>query len=304
MSSLRARFFRAGVKLLIRRRDWGQRDALVRRSRRLFGAPPLFQRLSSYDVRVTRTQPPEPRGEWVVAPAAGSRTILYLHGGGYVAGSAASHRPITAAFARRTPAQVFALNYRLAPEHPFPAALDDAERAYEWLLSRGIPPKAIAVGGDSAGGGLTLALLMRLRDKGTALPACAVMFSPWTDLVGTGASLQANDGKCAMFRPENIPAFAICYAPPEAWRDAGVSPLYGRLDGLPPLHFQLGSDEVLRDDAVRVHEGVLSLGGSSELVAYDGVFHVWQMLDGLMPEAGEALARACAFVKGCVTLER
>lgn len=303
MSSLRARCFALGVRLMIRRRDWGPRDALVRRSRRLFGAPPLLQRLRSYGVRARRTQAAEPQGEWVVAPAAGSRTILYLHGGGYVAGSPASHRPIIAALARRTPAQVFAPNYRLAPEHPYPAALDDAERAYDWLLSLGIPPTSIAIAGDSAGGGLTLALVMRLRDKGTALPACAVLFSPWTDLVGTGASLQANDGKDSMFRQENISAFATCYAQPDAWRDAGVSPVYGRHDGLPPLHFQVGSDEVLRDDAVRVHDSVLASGGSSELVLYDGVFHVWQMLDGLVPEAGEALARVGTFVRTCVRLD-
>jgi monoterpene epsilon-lactone hydrolase len=304
MSSLRVRLFGLGVSLMIRRRDWGPPEALVRRARRVMGSPPAFQRLRSFGVRVTRTQPPEPAGEWVVAPAAGSRTILYLHGGGYVSCSPATHRPIIAALARGTPAQVFAPNYRLAPEHPYPAALDDAEHAYEWLLSLGIPSKAIAVAGDSAGGGLTLALLMRLRDQGVALPACAVLFSPWTDLAGTGASRQLNDGKDAMFRPENVPAFAACYAPPAAWRDASVSPVYGRLDGLPPLHFQVGSQELLRDDAVRVHEGVLSSGGTSELVAYDGVFHVWQMLDGLVPESGEALAWACAFVNGCVTLER
>ena len=257
MSSLRVRFFGVAVSLLIRRRDWGPPRSLVRRSRRLFGAPPLFQRLRSYGVRVTRTQPAEPPGEWVVAPAAGSRTILYLHGGGYVSCSPATHRPIIAALARGTPAQVFAPRYRLAPEHPYPAALDDAERAYEWLLSLGIPSNEIAVAGDSAGGGLTLALLMRLRDKGGVLPACAV----------------------------------------------GVSPIYGRLDGLPPLHFQVGSDEILRDDSARIHERFRSAGGSSELVLYDGVFHVWQMLDGLVPEAGEALARASRFVRTCVTLE-
>jgi len=208
MSSLRVRCFGLAVSLVIRRRDWGPREALVRRARRVLGSPRSFQRLRSFGVRITRTQPPEPAGEWVAAPAAGSRTILYLHGGGYVSCSPATHRPIIAALARGTPAQVFAPNYRLAPEHPYPAALDDAERAYEWLLSIGIPSKAIAVAGDSAGGGLTLALLMRLRDKGAALPACAVLFSPWTDLVGTGASLRENDGKDAMFRPENIPAFA------------------------------------------------------------------------------------------------
>lgn len=302
MSSLRVRFLGRVISWMIRRRDWGAPAATAHRARRVLGSPPSFQRRRSFGVRVSRTQPPEPAGEWVAAPAAGNRTILYLHGGGYVSCSAATHRPIIAALARGAPAEVFAPNYRLAPEHPHPAALDDAERAYQWLLSRGIPPKAIAVAGDSAGGGLTLALLMRLRDKGAALPACAVLFSPWTDLAGTGASLLANDGKDAMFRPENIPAFATCYAPPAAWRDAAVSPVYGRFNGLPPLHFQVGSDELLRDDAVRVHEGVLSSGGSSELVAYDGVFHVWQLLDGLVPEAGEALARAGRFIKSA-TLE-
>ena len=304
MSSLRVRCFGTAVSLMIRRRDWGPRDSLVRRARRVLGSPRSFQRLRSFGVRITRTQPPEPAGEWVAAPAAGSRTILYLHGGGYVSCSPATHRPIIAALARGTPAQVFAPNYRLAPEHPYPAALDDAERAYEWLLSMGIPSRAIAVAGDSAGGGLTLALLMRLRDKGAAPPACAVLFSPWTDLAGTGSSLQANDGKDAMFRPENIAAFATCYAPPAAWHDASVSPVYGRLDGLPPLHFQVGSDELLRDDAVRLHERLQSSGGSSELVMYDGVFHVWQMLDGLVPEAAEALSRASRFVRTCVTLDQ
>ena len=124
-----------------------------------------------------------------------------------------------------------------------------------------------------------------------------MLFSPWTDLAGTGASLHENDGKDAMFRPENIAAFAACYAPPAAWRDASVSPVYGGLDGLPPLHFQVGSNELLRDDSVRLHERFQSSGGSSELVLYDGVFHVWQMLDGLVPEAGEALARAGRFIK-------
>lgn len=304
MSSLRVRAFGLAISVMIRRRDWGPPAATARRARRVMGAPPSFQRLRSFGVRVTRTQPPEPQGEWVAPPAEAVRTILYLHGGGYVSCSPASHRPIIAALARGTPAQVFAPDYRLAPEHPYPAALDDAERAYEWLLTRGIPPSTIAVAGDSAGGGLTLALLMRLRDKGAALPGCAVLFSPWLDLAGTGASLHANDGKDAMFRPENIPAFATCYAPSTAWRDASVSPIYGRLDGLPPLHFQVGADELLRDDSMRVHEGVRAACGSSELVVYDGVFHVWQMLDGLVPEAGEALARASRFVSTCGTLEQ
>jgi acetyl esterase/lipase len=191
---------------------------------------------------------------------------------------------------------VFAPEYRLAPEHPYPAALDDAERAYEWLRHRDAS-RAITVVGDSAGGGLVLALLLRLRDRQAPRPAGAVLLSPWTDLAGSGESIRENDGRCAMFRPENMSVFAACYAPAAAWKDPDVSPLYGRLHDLPPLHVQVGQDELLRDDAVRMHRGVQAAGGVSELVTYDGVFHGWQMLDGLVPEARDALQRAARFLR-------
>jgi monoterpene epsilon-lactone hydrolase len=297
MSSLRVRCFGLATRLLIRRRDWGPSKALARRARQLFGAPRPYQWVRSVGVQITQTGAEDPPGEWLVPHRAACHTILYLHGGGYVSCSPATHRPITAALARLTPARVFAPAYRLAPEHPYPAALDDAERSYRWLLGRGISSQALALAGDSAGGGLALALLLRLRDDRVPLPACAVLLSPWTDLTGSGASVHENDGKCAMFRPENISAFAACYASPAAWHDPGVSPLYGRLDGLPPLHIQVGAEELLRDDAVRLHSQLQSAGGSSELVVYDGVFHGWHMLDGIVPEARRALARAGRFMQ-------
>jgi len=293
---VQARVFGLGVRVLIRRRDWGPPEVLARRARRLFGAPPPFQWLRSRGVLVASTGPDEPAGEWLTPPGAPAQTILYLHGGGYVSCSPATHRPITAALTRLTPARLFAPAYRLAPEHPYPAALDDAERAYHWLLAEGAVPGSIALAGDSAGGGLALALLFRLRDRQAPMPACAVLFSPWTDLTASGASIAANDGKCAMFRPQNMGDFARCYAPRAAWGDSGVSPLFGSPHGLPPLHIQVGAEELLLDDAVRLHDRVLSIGGRSELVVYDGVFHGWQMLDGLVPEARHALARAGAFL--------
>jgi acetyl esterase/lipase len=177
-----------------------------------------------------------------------------------------------------------------------PAALDDAERAYRWLIGQRIPPGALVLAGDSAGGGLALALLLRLRDQGIPLPTSLVLLSPWTDLTGSGASVRENDGKCAMFGPENLPAFAACYATAAARHDAGVSPLFGNLEGLPPLHIQVGAEELLRDDAVRLHRQIQSAGGTSELVVYDGVFHGWHMLDGLVPEARRALAQAASFI--------
>jgi acetyl esterase/lipase len=223
--------------------------------------------------------------------------ILYLHGGGYVSCSPAVYRPITAALARLTPARVFALDYRLAPEHPHPAAVDDAERAFDWLLAQGVGPETIAVAGDSAGGGLTLALLLRLRDKGKALPAAAVLLSPWTDLSGSGPSMALNDGRDAMFRPANIRTFAGCYAPMESWRVPAVSPVFGDLGGLPPVHLQVGAEELLRDDAVRVHDRIERAGGSSELALFEGVFHGWHLLDGVIPESRRALEQASQFAR-------
>jgi acetyl esterase/lipase len=296
MASVRIRCVRLAIRLLIRRRDWGPPHALARRARRLFGAPRLYGWFRSFGVDVTPSAPGDPPGEWIVPRVRTSRTLLYLHGGGFVSCSPATHRPITAALARLTPARVFAVAYRLAPEHPHPAALDDAERAYAWLCARDAS-SAIAVGGDSAGGGLALSLLLRLRDHGATPPACAVLLSPWTDLAGSSASIRENVGRCAMFRPENMSAFALCYAPVAAWKDPAVSPAYGRLNNLAPLHVQVGRDELLRDDAIRVHHLVLEAGGVSELVAYDGVFHGWQMLDGLVPEARHALQRAARFLR-------
>lgn len=297
MSRIREQSLAITVRLLIRRRDWGPTEALARRARRLFGAPPPWQWLRSFGVQITKTRADGPQGEWLVPRAPAEHTIFYLHGGGYVSCSPATHRPITAALARLTPARVFAPDYRLAPEHPWPAALDDATSAYRWLLDSGIAPGSIALAGDSAGGGLALAVLLRLRDRQLPLPGCAVLLSPWTDLTGSGASVRESDGRCAMFRPENIPAFAACYAPPSAWRDPYVSPLFGPLDGLPPIHIQVGASELLRDDAVRLHQQVQALGGASELAVYEGVVHVWQMLDGLIPEARHALDRAARFVR-------
>lgn len=295
MSSVRARAVRLGLRLAIRRRRWGSPEALARRARRLFGVPPALRAIRSLGLEVTR--PHDDASEWLAPRPPDRGVILYLHGGGYVACSPATHRPITAGMARRSRAAVYAPDYRLAPEHPYPAAVDDAERAYRWLVDRGVPPGEIVVAGDSAGGGLAVALLHRLRATARPLPAGAVLFSPWTDLTGSGASARTNDGKCAMFRPENLADFAACYAGPAERRHPEVSPLFGSLGGLPPVHIQVDADELLRDDAVRLHEGILAAGGASELRIAEGLFHCWQMLDGLIPEAGRALAAASDFAR-------
>lgn len=302
--SWQARCLNASVRMLVRRSRWGDERAVVRRARRLFGTPTPFGWLRTRGLNVQTVHDGTVRGEWV-APAraeeddgsrSGGGVILYIHGGGYVSCSAATHRPITAALARLARRRVFSLDYRLAPEHPFPAALDDAVAAYRWLLGEGTAAGQIAFAGDSAGGGLVLACLLRVRDAGLPVPACAVCFSPWTDLAGTGESRLQNDGRCAMFRPDNIDEFASVYLAGASPRDSYASPVFADLRDLPPLLLQVGSTELLLDDARRVHDKIQAAGGASRLEIYEDVAHCWQMLDGLVPEARRALLQAASFI--------
>jgi acetyl esterase/lipase len=297
MPSWQARTFNAGVRVLVRRRDWGNVAVVARRARAVFGAPWPYQWIVRHGLRFSHARTGRVNGEWLVPSAPIRGTILYIHGGGFVSCSAATHRPITASLARRTSAAVFSANYRLAPEAPFPAALDDVIATYEWLVreTAGAP---IAIAGDSAGGGLTLSLAVHARDAGLPAPACLVGFSAWTDLAGRGRSVEENDGRDAMFRPENIPAFAAVYlggaAPAD---DPRASPVYAELRGLPPMLLQVGSTELLLDDSRRVHERVIAAGGTSQLSIYDDVHHGWQMLAAFVPEARAALGEAAAFIR-------
>ena len=281
----------------MRRATWGDDpEALAACARKVSGVPNPWQWLRTRGVRIEPVREGAVKGEWVAAERSDRGCVLYFHGGGYVAGSPATHRPITAALARLAERRVFSLDYRLAPEHRFPAAVDDTLAAYRWLLDQGIPARSIALAGDPAGGGLVLATLLRARAETVSLPACGVCFSPWTDLAGTGESLTFNNGRCATFRPENIAEFARVYLGSVTVKHPYASPLFAELHGLPPLLFQVGSDELLLDDARRVHEGVLRARGRSTLEITDGVFHVWQMLDGFLPEARTALRRAADFI--------
>jgi acetyl esterase/lipase len=287
----------ASVRLLTRRQQWGENEkATARRARRLFGAPPVYQWLRTRGTSSHAVCEGSVRGEWVAPKSYNAGVILYLHGGGFVSCSAAKYRPVTAALARFASMRVFALDYRLAPEHRFPAAVDDVEASYRWLLEQGFLANQIALAGDSAGGGLVLSLLLRARDAGLPLPACAVCSSPWTDLAGTGESVQLNDGRCAAFRRENIAEFAAAYLGDADAFDPYASPAHADLSGLPPLLLQVGSTELLLDDARRVHEKIQAVQGNSQLQIYDDVAHGWQMLDGLVPEATDALRQAAEFI--------
>jgi acetyl esterase/lipase len=229
-------------------------------------------------------------GEWV-EPDSASATLLYLHGGGYVACSAQMHRPITIAFAQRG-LRVFAPDYRMAPEHLFPAAVEDAVAVYRALLERG---EKIVVGGDSAGGGLALALMLSLRDAGLPLPSAAVLFSPWTDLAATGESLIANDRRCAMFRGANIGPTARHYLGSADPRNPLASPLYADLKHLPPLLIQVGKDEVLLSDSTRLAERARAAGVAVDIKIWPVVPHLWQLVPR-MPEARKSLREASEFL--------
>jgi monoterpene epsilon-lactone hydrolase len=301
MPSLASRALSAYARLVVRRRDWGDERALVHRARRLLGAPRVMQWLVLRGLVCRPLQVPGVRGEWVMRPDVTARApqgvLLYVHGGGYVSGSAADRRLITAALARATGFHVLGLDYRLAPEHRCPAALDDVAMAWDWLMARGTAGAPVVVAGESAGGGLALLLAQRARDTGRPLPACVVVLSPWTDLAATGASLAHNDGRCALFHAENIPAFARVYLGAASGDDPRASPLYGAARGLPPVLMQVGSTEVLLDDACRMHERIRAAGGTSVLRIYDDVMHGWQLMAPFVPEARRAVAEIAEFVR-------
>lgn len=265
--------------------------------RRRLGSFP-FGRQASEGFLIDDTIPGPVPGECIVrAGIVTPRTVLYLHGGGYVVCGPHTHRPITQALAREAEARVIVPDYRLAPEHPFPAALDDAIQVYRQLLDTGIAPERIAVAGDSAGGGLALVLLVRLRDEGLPLPAGAWLMSPWVDLAGSGDTMQSNDAADAMFHGAGVHRLAKLYLEDTPATHPWASPLYADLAGLPPIFVQVSDTEVLLDDARRVVARVQEAGGQAELAVWAGLPHVWQVFSAFVPEGRRALREGCDFLR-------
>ncbi len=240
-----------------------------------------------------------PGGERVTWPdaATDAPVLLYLHGGGYIACSPETHRPLVCSLVRRIAGSAWVPAYRLAPEHPFPAALDDARAAYRHLVEvQGVASSRLIIAGDSAGGGLALALALSLRDDGLPLPAAVVAFSPWTDLAVTGGSLDENSDTCAMFAGETIRRAARFYVGDADAAQPLLSPLYGDFRGLPPLLIHASHDEVLRDDSVRVAQRAAAHGVEVELQLWPHVPHVWQFFAAILPEARESLDATTRFI--------
>jgi acetyl esterase/lipase len=242
--------------------------------------------------------------ERLSAPGASvAHGILYIHGGGFVAGAPAMHRPITWRLAEETRIPVYAIDYRLAPEHPFPAGLDDCVDAYRALLDSGVAPGAIAVAGDSAGGNLTLALALKLKSLRLPLPAALVCLSPVTDLSNPAPSHLTNAATDVLFDPRSFATLGNSYCPGHDLADPFVSPRQGDVSGLPPTLFQASDAEMLRDDSVLMAEKMRAAGVDVTIELWPGVAHVWQVLADVLPEGRSAIHKIAAFIKQQLKLE-
>lgn len=237
--------------------------------------------------------------EWVRAPGVDdARVLLYLHGGGYVMGSPNTHRALAGELSRAAAAAVLLPDYRLAPEAPFPAAVDDAVAVYAWLLAQGHQPSHLAIAGDSAGGGLTVATLIALRDKAVPQPRCAVCLSPWSDLNCSNASYQTRAAADPMITTADITMMAAAYLKGADPKSPLASPNRADLSGLPPLLIHVGRDELLLDDAVVLHEAARSAGVTSTLEIWDDMIHVWHAFHPMLPEGRQGIARIGEYLRG------
>jgi epsilon-lactone hydrolase len=237
-------------------------------------------------------------GEWIAGShAPHDKAILYFHGGGFRLGSVSSHRELIARIAGASGYRVLAINYRLAPEHRFPAPLEDAIAAYGWMLDQGLRPDNIAFAGDSAGGTLALTAMLGLRQRGLPLPAAGVLMSPWTDLAATGETYVSRADADPIHQRPMIAALAKNYLGEGGDpRDPLVSPLYADLAGLPPLLIQVGDRETVLADSTMVADSARAAGVDVELQVWDGMIHVFQMFAEL-PEAHRAIASIAEFLK-------
>jgi acetyl esterase/lipase len=236
--------------------------------------------------------------EWVKgAETDPARVVLYLHGGGYVLGSINTHRALAARIAQASGTRSLVIDYRLAPEHPFPAAVDDATAAYDWLLGQGVAPECVAIGGDSAGGGLTFATLVALKERGRPLPGAAFALSPWIDLEGLGESMTTKAEADPMVQKDGLSQMSLLYAGQDELRNPLAAPLYADLSGLPPMLVQVGTAETLLDDSIRIVDRMREAGGEVELETYEDLIHVFQAFAPAVPESLDAIERIGAFLK-------
>ena len=223
--------------------------------------------------------------------------VMYVHGGGYVIGSATGYRNFTGQLAKAVGCRVLNVDYRLAPEHPHPAAVEDSTTAYRWLLDEGFGADRLAISGDSAGGGLTMSTLLKLRDDGTPLPVAGVPISPWVDMEGIGESMTTRAEVDVLVSEVGLKGMAEMFLAGQDARDPLAAPLYGDLTGLPPLLIQVGDEETLLDDSTRLAEVAGTAGVEVRLDVFPEMQHVFQLFAGNMPEADEAVAQIGAWLR-------
>ena len=236
--------------------------------------------------------------EWVTTPGVSEdRVVIYLHGGGYMIGSMRTHRSPLAYLSRVSDSRVLGLNYRLAPEHPFPAAVEDSVAGYRWLLSQGVSPQRIVIAGDSCGGGLTIATLVALKYFGEPLPAGGISHSGWTDLAHTGESFVTKAEADPLLDKDMLEGMAAAYLGDRPRTTPLASPYYADLSGLPPLLVQVGTAEVLLDDSLRLAEKAKDAGVDVTLEVWDDMPHVWQAFASFLPEGRQALESCGEFIK-------
>ncbi len=293
-ASLRAELVRLGLRLAFKRRNAPSSVEEVRRQLARFGTmvPPPPK-----DTKVSRLNLDGVPAIHVATPQShDERHVLYLHGGAHMSGSPVLYRDFIWRIANTTRSRVTILDHRLAPENPFPAALDDAVAAYRRLLADGADPRRMTIAGESSGGGLALSTLLRLRDEDIPLPAAAVVLSPWTDLTLASASWKTNAKADPMIRSDHAPRLAAQYLAGADPRTPYASPLFGDHTGLPPTLIQVGSDEVLLDDSVNMAERLRAAGCVVEIEIWPRMPHAWQLWPRIMPEAHAAIARIGEFV--------
>jgi len=300
MASWQADIFSTFIRMIVKRRPEGSEADIVKHIRsRLEFSQFLRAMLSPVDLRmVNAVKDGSVKGEWLGLKGEPRQTIYYLHGGAYVACSPETHRAFTSALSRAANARVFALDYRLAPEHRFPAAVEDAVAGYRWLLGQGVDPQEIVIGGDSAGGGLTMSTLVALRDAGERLPRAAFVLSPWADLACAGRSLDTNNERDPMFYGAGVRWMAPVYLGGASPRDPLASPVYADLSKLPPLLIHVSDNEVLLDDSMRLSDRAKQCGVNVNLRVWNDLPHAWPVFVALrLPESFQALGEIAEFIR-------
>lgn len=294
--SLQSRFWRVLLRMIFKSRllTLEENRAQSANTNRLMGRIPAgieVQKIAIEAIPAAWIRP---------AHAAQDKVILHLHGGGYVLGGIASHQMMCALMAQTLKANVILPEYRLAPEHPFPAALEDTLKVYRWLLDQGHRPENIVLSGDSAGGGLSLATALSLRDAGEPLPAAVVCLSPWADLTHSGQSHRTQAAADVVLTTDTLKAWALCYTDASNLSNPLVSPVFADLHGFPPLLIQVGSHEVLLDDSLALANHAKTAGVHVTLRVWEGLWHVWPALAELIPESRSAFEEMDTFIRSVI----